>query len=529
VIRLPTRRTLVAILVLALVAAALPAAAGAAGCPTRVSSGQFDSKQWLRKLNALESRLGARPTGSAGQARFVDALERRMKAIPGVRVRSLRYRIRRWDASATSLRVGSANLPVAGPVPYAEPTPAAGVTAPLTYLPIGVPITAANAAGRIVVRDPLPGRVALAVFGPQLLGIFTWDPGHTIDPGERYERDFLAYPQPELEAAAEAGAAGLIFMRDQPRSQARGHYAPYEGIQWEVPALYLGADESARLREALAADSGAAATVTLRARRRPVTTRTLLATLPGRRSQRLVVESHTDGMNAVWDNGPVSMVAMARYLARLPRRCRARTVQFAFVTGHLYQHLTGDPVVRDGGAEQIAQRLDRDYDRGGVAGVVVLEHLGAREWERRERDDGPGQAYRLSGRSELVLVAVSRSRALRREVKRVVVRHDLRRHALIDGADFPPPGTVPPRCSFGGEGGPYNKHLLPTVALIAAPATLFDPAFGLEGIDFALMRRQTTAFTELVRRLDGMSRGAIAGDVTGFRRKRAQGAPTCPA
>ena len=523
-----TRRTLIAGLALALVAAALPATASAAGCPARVSPAQFDSKRWLRGLNALESRLGPRPTGSAAQARFVAALERRMKAIPGVRVRSIRYRISRWDASATRLRVGSANLPVAGPVPYAEPTPAAGVTAPLVYLPIGTAITAANAAGRIVVREPLPGRVALAVFGPQLLGIFTWDPGRTIDPGERYERDFLANPQPELEAAAEAGAAGLIFMRDQPRSQARGHYAPYEGLQWEVPALYLGADESARLREAIAAGAGATATVTIRARRRPVTTRTLLATLPGRRSQRLVVESHTDGVNAIWDNGPVSMVAMARYLARLPRRCRERTVQFAFVTGHLYQHLTG-PRVRDGGAEQIAQRLDRAYDRGGVAAVIVLEHLGAREWERRPRAGGPGQVLRLSGRSELMLVAISRSDALRREVRRVVVRHDLRRHALIDGADFPPPGTVPPRCSFGGEGGPYNKHLLPTVAAIAAPATLFDPAFGLEGVDFRLMRRQTIAFTELARRLDGMSRAAIAGDVTRFRRQRAEGAPTCPA
>ncbi|HEU0023034.1 MAG TPA: hypothetical protein VFQ12_00285 [Thermoleophilaceae bacterium] len=516
------------IVVLALALATVqPAAALAADCPSTVDPDGFASKTWLRKLNALEWRLSPRPTGSADHTRFIDALEREMEAIPGVRTRSIRYRINRWDASAVRLRLGSVNLPVAGPVPYAEPTSASGVTAPLVYLPTGTAITAANAAGRIVVRDPLPGRVALAVFGPDLLGVFNWDPGRTIDPGGRYERDFLANPQPELEAAGAAGAVGIIFMRDLPRSQQRGHYAPYEGLQWEVPGLYLGADESSRLRDAIAADRSATATITIRARRRPATTRTLLATLPGRRAQRLVVESHTDGVNAIWDNGPVSMVAMARYLARLPRRCRARTVQFAFVTGHLYQHLTG-PVVRDGGAEQVAKRLDRDYDRGRVAGVVVLEHLGALEWERRPRADGPGQVLRRTGRSELVLIAVSRSAALRREVRRVLVRHDLRRHAVIDGADFPEPGTVPPRCSFGGEGGPYNKHLLPTVALIAAPATLFDPPFGLEGIDFRLMRRQTIGFTHLVRRLDGMKRNAIAGSVTKFRRQREAGAPTCP-
>ena len=75
-----------------------------------------------------------------------------------------------------------------------------------------------------------------------------------------------------------------------------------------------------------------------------------------------MIESHTDGMNAVWDNGPVAMISMARYLARLPLDCRRRTIQFAFVTGHLYQRLKRGE--RDGGAEQVAKRLDREYDRG---------------------------------------------------------------------------------------------------------------------------------------------------------------------
>ena len=39
----------------------------------------------------------------------------------------------------------------------------------------------------------------------------------------------------------------------------------------------------------------------------------LIATLPGGSSERLVVASHTDGMNAVWDNGPISMLALAKH------------------------------------------------------------------------------------------------------------------------------------------------------------------------------------------------------------------------
>ena len=93
-----------------------------------------------------------------------------------------------------------------------------------------------------------------------------------------------------------------------------------------------------------------------------------------------MIDSHTDGTNAVEDNGPIAMVAMARYLASLPMRCRPRTVEFSFSTAHFYQRVA-DPDVRDGGAEQLAERLDHAYDRGTVSAVLVLEHLGAIDYE----------------------------------------------------------------------------------------------------------------------------------------------------
>ena len=49
--------------------------------------------------------------------------------------------------------------------------------------------------------------------------------------------------------------------------------------------------------------------------------------------ERLVVQSHTDGMNAVWDNGPTAMIAMAEHMAALPKECRPRTIEFVFTTG----------------------------------------------------------------------------------------------------------------------------------------------------------------------------------------------------
>src|SRR5687767_13098474 len=106
------------------------AAARAAQCPSRVGPGDIVSAKTLRAWNAIEYGFGhPRPTGSEAQRKLVDWLERRLDRTRGVRVSELRYRIRRWDATSTGLSLGGAALPVAGPVPYAGGTSAAGVTA----------------------------------------------------------------------------------------------------------------------------------------------------------------------------------------------------------------------------------------------------------------------------------------------------------------------------------------------------------------------------------------------------------------
>ena len=87
---------------------------------------------------------------------------------------------------------------------------------------------------------------------------------------------------------------------------------------------------------------------------------------------------------------------------------------------------------------------------------------------------------------------------------------------------------MPAHCSFGGEGTPFEKHLLPTIGVISAPQYLYDPAFGLGTIDFHVMRSELLAYTALALRLGEMSQTAIAGQVAAERRQRSSGAPGCP-
>ena len=501
-------RRMIALALGTLALTATGTAEAATRCPSTIDASTFASTKQLRQMNAFEGSLGARPTASPAQTRFIDWLERRMKTVPGVRTRSLPYTVQRWDATNVTLSADGRDIPIASVVPYAQPTPPQGVTAPVVVIPADREITAAEAAGRIVVRDWQPGSVPYSVFEQGALGV-----GGRFDATGDYTRDFLQSVVPDLEASAAAGAAGLVVVRDVPRDQA-DFLAPYEGLQWGVPAVYLGSGEGAAIKAA------ATATLTVQATRTPARTRTLVATLPGRSSQRLVVESHTDGANALWDNGPIAMVAMARALAALPKECRPRTIEFSFVTGHLYQRLVSHDV-RDGGAEQRAAALDREYDQGKVAGVLVLEHLGALEYAPR---DGRLQQ---TGRKELMLVPVSESDKLRAAVLRQIDRHRLEQLAVIIGADAPEPGRVPEHCSFGGEGTPYNHHLLPVVSAIAAPRGLFSPSFGMEAIDVPYMRRQAIAFTDLLLDMSRMSRADIAGRVTQERAQRQAGAPGC--
>jgi hypothetical protein len=320
--------------VLGVLAAALPGAGTSetatnlvrtpSGCPRTMDGAVFSSAAQLREWNRVMAEFGGRPTGSESHAAFIDWLEARMLEIDGVRTRSLFYRIDRWTPQAAGLRLRVDNnawrdIAIAGPVPYSR---SATATGPLIYVPSDTAIADAKVAGKVVLRDHTTASVPLAVF--LALSYYAHDPGLTLNPLEPYERDWLAYMQrvTDLEEAAQAGARAVIFVHGFPRAQVLEHYEPYEGLQWGVPAVYVGADEGQLLKRRALRAGGATAEVTVQAQRAPVTTRTLIATLPGASDERIVVDSHTDGMNAVWDNGPIGMLALARALAPIPVRCR---------------------------------------------------------------------------------------------------------------------------------------------------------------------------------------------------------------
>jgi hypothetical protein len=482
-------------------------------------------------MNSVVAAL--HPTGSRAQKRYIGWILHQLHAVPGARISEQHFTINRWSGRRMSLRlrVGASTftLPIAAPVPYAEGTSGRGVSAPLVAIPDEQAITAANAAGRIVVRPAPAGSVPNYDFFLPVVSWAVYDPNNTIDPTQTFFGDFINYnPRvADLRNAAAAGAKGLLFVKDLPRRQLTNHYEPYEGTPWRVPAVFLGADEGKQISDALASGAAVSGRLVLRTSFKQVDTPTVRATVAGQSPQRIVVDSHTDGTNAVEDNGSVAMVAMARYLAALPSACRPRTVEFVFPTAHFYQRLI-DLNHRHGGAGVIARELDSEYDQGTVSSVLVLEHLGALDYEQVPRPDGgPGFELMPNGLRAVQFIGITPSPSLVATVTEVVHSHNLERTILLQGADAPG-STVPSHCNFGGEGTPYNQRLLPTMGVISAPQSLYDPSFGLEGIDFNVMHDELLGYTELLNKLGTMSQAEVAGQIPAEREQRAAGGTPCP-
>jgi hypothetical protein len=506
------------------------AVALAGGCPTTVDGAVFASEQELRDLTAEMASFGLRSTASKSNEKFIDRLKRHMRRIDGMEIRTERIKLRRWQplpkaegmpgrdlAEAGELKLvqsdgSTEDVPVAGAVPYALPTSKSGSEGPLVYLPRDVPITPESAAGKVVLRD-FPD-VSIPYAGFRLLGLYiTPDIQARTGP---YERPYLAALHQELLDAGTAGAAGVVFAFHVPTEQVRGYFDPHNGTHYAVPAVFVGGDQEAALKAAAGTVSAA---VVVRARADKAATRNLIATLPGQGPERIVLAVNTDGHTWVQDNGTAGVVALARYVASLPIECRPRTFEFVFGGAHL--HISRE------GTTRYADQLDEDYDEGTVAFAFVIEHLGTREILAVPDEDGSGQHLEFSGHGDPFLWAAGNSEALRQAAITSTQQRGLDYTAVLEGAELPVKGRFPEICSFGGIGGPFHSRLIPTLAMISGPWSLWAPSFGESAIDFARMRKQLLAAGDAILGLSALPSAPIAGDYPSLRAQRAAGAPTC--
>ncbi|KWX20200.1 hypothetical protein AFM11_32205 [Mycolicibacterium wolinskyi] len=434
---------------------------------------------------ALLGRLKSRVTGTAEQEQLVAHIEKQLTDA-GLDVRSDTLSFTRWGPSSEA----SAALHIARrPVPIASVFPYSGVTGP------------DGVRGQLVrLRGPMPvwrrARRKIAVVEvsnfavPSSAVIDTWD-ADAPWPVMHNPLVPTTLAGLGLARARKAGVKAVIFVwRNISDDNARGQYLPFTLGYQGIPAVFV----SGKAGEAVLAGAAGRddASVVLDYQLHPrATTRTIWTTVEGtaRPDETVLVVTHTDGVNAVEENGHIATVAMARAAALDPPE---RTTVFVFTSGHMRI-----PAVTSAG--QATQRFLSDHPelwagtagrRCAVAGLAV-EHLGAREFI----DDPAANQLRPTGRIEPELLYATTPE----------LAHLARRQWRGDKGALPRISKPTPLVQFG-EGEPLLHAGIPAISLVSTPLYLLAETTGDEShlVDNAALHRQVDNFERLYREISSV-------------------------
>jgi len=472
----------------------------------RVRDSQFmpvsQFRRWHDALDRIgpKNQKGLRATGSAAHEGYIDTLLEDLRRAGIRQLHAESVPMERWSADRWSLDLldgaGAGAVRTASYIPYSGRTPAAGVSGGLAFVEPGTTPGPGSLAGRIAVFDVPLTIVPLSFFTALGYPDRIYDPRGELVPTQPYKRPYLNGIIPMLKAIQAAGAIGAVGILDYPAAAADGSYFPYDGEIRQIPGIYVDRATGAALKEH--ARSGATARLTLPAEIKQTKSRNLIGFIPGRSSELVTLHCHTDGSNAIEDNGPAAIVAMSQYLARLPRHELPRTIMILLTTGHF---------AGGNGARAFRRRHAKDLVRRANA-ALTIEHLGLKEWN--EVTDGrmgftgewePGSVFAGGGQA---LVDASFAALKRGKMAPAGVLKPLNPKATGRAGESAWPGEGQFLWAGGG---------MPTANYITGPTYLLN--WGIttsDKVDLRRVRTEAMAFTEMLLRLGRTPRRSLRTD-----------------
>ena len=450
----------------------------------RVDTSQFISEEQLERWAYELDAVGLRATGNAAHEAYIDRLAERLVCAGVNDIWFEPVPFTRWDATHWALAIVNGEeaepVRVASYAPYTGSTDSAGLSASMVYVGENEAITAERVAGKIVLFD-VP-RVGYPVWVFALLSMGIYDLAH-LNLFEYYTRPYLAI-EPLIEILDEldaAGAAGGVAILPTAYETAYGSYFPYDGKIRSVPTLFVAKDEGAQLKALAAAETQLQ--LTLEAEIEETTTRNLFAIIPGASNELTVINSHTDGTNAIEDNGPDAIIGMAQYLTRLPQSALPRSVMIMLSAAHFAHGIS---------VREFLKNHDDDGLLDRISAVVTVEHLGAQKWNVNKQ----GQLVN-TGKPEVGVFFQPTIKALA----------DLSFDAIRNAAAGPsavlrpmnPDADGLTAAVWPGEGQYFwSQGGIPTANYITGPNYLLNWGISTaDKIDYDRMHRQMIAFTQM--------------------------------
>lgn len=445
-----------------------------------------EKKEVLENIEKMNS-FGVRITGSGAQRDFVDFLKGEIEKM-GLRTYSDLYSFDRWKEIGSSITIhnikGDEKIEVSSAWPYSGETGPLGVTAEvveifgkhINYLP------ARDKIALVKVKDlgKIPSGVAFNQRNayPEGVNIPAFYKGPV-------PTSFVNIPL--LNVAKASGVKAVICIwQGMSKDMVKGQYLPFILDYQGIPCLWVCEEEGEKLLTA--AKNKDKVTLVLEAKKEKNShSESFYTVLEGKdKTEAIIVNTHTDGVNCVEENGAIAMLAMMKYLKGLELN---RSIIFVFVTGHfrLPNFKQNDIQASSKWLKNHRDMWDgKDGHIKAVAGVAV-EHLGCTEWK-----DVDG-VYQMTNPIDVEMTYTGNKfmdsvyyKSLEgRELVRTVT---LRGHNVL----------------HFGEGQPLLNVGIPEIALVTAPdyLTVVSENHEMDKFSIDLMYEQIQSFIKMVLMLE---------------------------
>lgn len=450
-------------------------------------------KENLQKGMEKLLSIGPKLTGSQGQLAFIKYLKEQISAMD-LPLYTDPFYFESWEATDAAFSVFSEEgeetpVHISSVHPYSGETPDEGVKAQLLYLN-GLD-KAVKAEGKIVVMKiedlgKIPSEVAF-----DKRSAF---PEDTVMPAFYNGPVATAMVRCLAEGALKLlkPAAAVFVWQGIPDAAVEGQWMPFIQDYLGLPVIWLNASDGDAVIAAAKAKQTAFLKLTAK-KNKYAYTETFYSIIEGTQKDSgevVIVNTHTDGPNAVEENGGIALLELMRDLRETPP---ARTHIFLFTTGHFRLPVFKD--IRTGGFQSASRWLQYHrnlWDGKGshlkcVANLAV-EHLGCLEWIV---EDGE---YVGTGKPDVEMVYTGNKYMDELYLETVKEHRGNVRSITLKGHNM----------LHFGEGQNFFTMGIPGICLVPGPYYLCVQSEGMEAekFDLDLMAEQTETFRRLIRKLD---------------------------
>lgn len=457
----------------------------------------FSDLDYFTSETAFLANLGTRVTGTPSHNVLIDHIKGALELL-GLPVYTdhINFTYNDQLISPPKLVINDTELKISSYLPYSGNTGPEGLTGQLLDLTGSnvKNITWARASGKIAVVNITSGLVDYR----DTLAPWTGQPDWYVATG--IPPTVADAKVGNLSQAAQAGVKGVIHLWENiSTGSAYGQYTPFKRLFQNIPSVFVAGKAAEAVK--LAIKENATATLTLEGKLYPnTTTRTIYTVFEGTQfpNETVIINTHTDGTNALEENGHIAIISYARHLLTNPPK---RTTVLVFVTGHMHQPAfsTRGRAMRRWLDDHMEFWSGGDDNNMTAVASTCVEHLGALEWA----EDLSNDTYFPTGQlADEILYANTP------ETLELLQKHwNGAREGFLRVSN-----PIPKGVQFG-EGQPLTDVGIPNVSLVTSPLYTvaempreFDER---DLIDIPAMKRQIDSFFRVWGDMDTLGRDAF--------------------